>query len=212
MGFLSSIIKNIMPNKFRIKLNPFTEKFKQETQSLIYPTEEGTAIPPGRSVLPPRVPLPPGVYEEIIQKRRFKFVEGFWKKPELSAVDLAKIKKKFILAGYDWPVKPHADLSRKFKNVRTTFHHPEKIKRMEKIETCMKNMPELLNQYKLKLEKEKSDEEAKSFKTEQEIYVDALNAGKRETPEWVQENIRQAKLKKHQAKQLVLAAKKKKKK
>ena len=203
--------KSIIPAKFRNKQTSFTKKFGQEIQSLISPAEERTDVHQRSSVLPPRRPLPPGVYEEIIQKRRFKFVAGFWKKPEITAVDLARIKKKFILAGYDWPVKPYVDLVRHYEKARSTYYHPDKLKRMQKIEACMKKMPDILKEYKLKVTREKAEEEARSFKTEQEVYVDALNAGKREAPEWVQENIRQSKLRKAQSKQLVITTKKKKK-
>ena len=212
MGFLSSMIKNIIPVKFRAKLGSVTEKPAQGAQPLTPPAKERTTVAQPGFVLPPRVPLPPGVYEELIQKRSMKFVEGFWKRPELSSLKLARIKRQLILAGYDWPTKPHADLSKKFEGARATYYHPIKIKRLEKIEASMKKMPELLRQHQLKLEKEKSEKEALSFKTEQDKYMDALNAGKRDTPEWLQENVRQAKLKKRQAKQLTLTAKMNKKK
>ena len=199
-------------SKFRAKHNYFLEKFGKEIQSLIYPTEERTVIPPGGSVLPPRKPLPPGVYEEIIQKRRFRYVGGFWKKPELSAVELARIKRRFVLAGYEWPVEPHFDLVRHFKNTRSAYYHPDKLVRLEKIEAFIKDKPDAMKEYKRKVMREKAEDEDRSFKKEQEVYVYALNAEKSNNPDYVQENMSQSKLKKEQTKQSVIVTKKKKKK
>ncbi|KAI6658188.1 hypothetical protein LOD99_15457 [Oopsacas minuta] len=205
---ISSIAKNFVPTKLVAKKTPFSNKFEKEIQSL---KSEASENQTNSSPLPERLPMPPGVYNDIMQKRRAKFVRGFWQKPELSAVRLAGIKKKYILAGYNWPSKPLRNVARYYENSRSTFYHPDKIKRMEKIDACMKKMPELLKQYNLRIKLEKEQEELKNFKTEQEIYLDALNAGSRNPPSWVEEDKRQAKLKKAQSKQLIITTKKKKK-
>eukprot|EP00800_Vazella_pourtalesii_P015452 TRINITY_DN4167_c1_g1_i1.p1 TRINITY_DN4167_c1_g1~~TRINITY_DN4167_c1_g1_i1.p1 ORF type:complete len:195 (+),score=7.49 TRINITY_DN4167_c1_g1_i1:57-587(+) len=133
---------------------------------------------------------------DLLQKRRARFVSGFWQKSLLSAVDLAKLKRKYILAGYDWPSMPSKTLSKFYENSRTTYYHPDKITRMKNVQNCMKKMPELLKLYKQKVKWEKKQFESKSFKSEQEIYLEALISLPKEPRNWLEENLRHKKSRK----------------
>ena len=140
--------------------------------------------------------IPLEIYHDILQNRRAKFVNGFWQKSLSSAIDLSKLKRKYILAGYDWPSVPLKTLSKFCEKNRTTYYHPEKIKRLEHVESCMNKMPELLKLYKQKVRWEIEQFEGKSFKSEQEIYLEALGTVTNEPRNWVEEKFRHNKLRK----------------
>ena len=175
-----------------IKRTSFSEEFAQEYPQMVLlnPLDSTSSTFAGcRSI-------PITLYHDILQKRRARFVSGFWKKSLFSAVDLAKLKRKYILAGYSWPSRPLKTLTKLYENNRTTYYHPDKIKRFEQVENCMKKMPELLKLYKQKVKWEMEQSEGKNFKTEQEIYLEALRTVAREPRNWLEENFRYNKLRK----------------
>ncbi|KAI6647151.1 hypothetical protein LOD99_8887 [Oopsacas minuta] len=171
--------KKLVPTKSLPKKTPFSIKFEKELQSLKSEASGNQSDSPQSE----RQPIPPRIYHDIMQKRRVKFVRGFWQKAELSAVEFSRLKKKYIEAGYEWP----SELDEKSPHKHYCL---DKVKRLEKSEAVLKKTPSFLKQYKIKIEIERNIEAVKSFRTEQKIYLARLNEGKGEDPSrWEKETI-----------------------
>ena len=188
-----SIAQRILPWKStrQLKEQSFLGVFKQELQPK---KVESSSLEP--QVYSTRRKIPQDVYERIMGRTKPRFVLGFWKKAELSRLELSHVKKRYILAGYDWPKKPYRDLSNYYENARSTFYHPDKIKRLEKIAANMEKMPGWIEEFQKKQEKDKLEEEKKSYRTESEIYQRAIHTDEENSPEWIQERVKEAQARK----------------
>ena len=203
LASIAESIKTIRPPKLQ-QTQSFYEKLTKETQSLISGSGKGTAEIP----LTARKPIPPAVYQEIIQKLKSQFIRGSWKEPVITAPEFAKIKKRFFLAGYDWPIEPYVDLVRHSMNTKRTCYRIGKQKRFELSEPLMKDVPDALKDYKKKVLREEVEYSDVSFKAEQERYVGRLFDFKKDSPGLVQEST----LVRRQVNQSEIAEKNKKKK
>eukprot|EP00795_Rhopilema_esculentum_P002677 gene2677-885_t len=112
---------------------------------------------------PPRVSAP---VRRILENSKVRRVDGQVIKPKYNARKFAQLRKKYIAAGYYWPDKPMRD-----RNLDRApaggIREKRREERKKKIEEAMLNMPEIVAEYRKRINalRDKRKEEREKNKT-----------------------------------------------
>ncbi|XP_003384390.1 PREDICTED: uncharacterized protein LOC100640785 [Amphimedon queenslandica] len=114
-------------------------------------------------------------FEKLLDLRKPKYINGRWRKPVVSARDLAEARKSLIAMGEEVPSKPLRDRGndRPFK---LSKWERNKESREDRIAENMKRMPEIIAEYRNKMAELRK--KTRKVKTDEEKYRIATGRAK----------------------------------
>ena len=123
------------------------------------------------------------IVEKLQLLSRPTFVNGRWRKPELSARRVAMVRQTMLSQNVYWPDKPLRNLGAD-KPLKLSRHEREREARQKKIEENMRKMPKMIQEYREKVYELREKTRKKKGRTEEELYLIATGKMKQQGPHW----------------------------
>lgn len=79
-----------------------------------------------------------------------QFVNGKWRKPKMSALAIARLRKQYIKAGKEWKWDIPKKIVEKQVPFKGKLRDLRKQERQIEIQRCMARMPKLIEEYRIK--------------------------------------------------------------